>query len=341
MAAAIPHSLFSTDTLDPANRFGAWRDQLSVVFDPHLSDTLAPERFSATVSGYRLGALSHMRCRATSQHFVRDRRKIDADGLDNYMIQIFRRGECVASSPKGEVVMKAGEICIFDNAQPLDSCNSDFDLLSLFVPREMLAPLISYPDSRHLSHIAADSPLAALLHNHLAMLHQTADELTWEDAQLLVGPTLSLLAATLNGAPDAAEGSERAIQLALTTTIKRFVDENLASPELSAETLMEAFGVSRARLYRLFGAYDGVATYIRDRRLGMAMTILRNPAQQSRKIIDIAYATGFGSESSFIRAFRRRYGHTPADCRLDHTPSAHFAIADPIDSNWSDWMRSA
>lgn len=341
MGATIPHSLFSTDELDPAQRFGAWRDQLSMVFDPHLPETLAPEQFSATVSGYRLGTLAHMRCTATSQHFSRDRRKIDADGLDNYMIQIFRRGGCIANSAKGEIAMRAGDICIFDNAQPLDSRNSDFDLLALFVPRDMLAPLITRPDGRHLSAIAAHDPMAVLLRNHLSTLHQKAGELSPKAAQLLIGPTLSLIAATLNGAPDAAEGGERAARLALTTTIKQHIDKNLGNPRLSAESLSAAFRLSRARLYRLFGACEGVATYIRDRRLGAAIGILRDPAQQHRKIIDIAHAVGFGSEGSFIRAFRRRYGHTPADCRLDHTPMASFSISDPVDSNWSDWMRSA
>ena len=342
MSARIPHSHFSTDTVGPELKFDAWREQLSTVFDPHLPDHSDPHKFKALVSGHLFGSIAHLRAVAAQQHFVRDRRKIDADGVDNYMIQVFRRGGCLATTGKGEIEMKPGDICIFDNANPLDSYNSDFDLVSMFVPRELLAPLITNADGRHLSKIDAREPMAVILRNHLFALHESAPNLSSEAGELLVKPTLSLLAATMNGSPASADGGENAMRFAQATTIKRYVDRNLHDSKLNAEALRQIFGVSRARLYRLFAAYDGVAHYIRNRRLGAAVAILRSPNEQHRKIIDIAYSVGFGSEGSFIRAFRRRYGYTPAESRFSSKAPGASKIGkhDVGDTTWSEWMRS-
>ncbi|RDE09724.1 helix-turn-helix domain-containing protein [Pelagibacterium lacus] len=342
MASHLPYSRFSTRYLHPGRRFEAWREQLSVLYEPRLPETVDPATFQVDVAGFLLGPVSQMRCVADRQHFARDKRKADADGLDNYMIQIFQRGGCVADLGKGEVVLNTGDICVFDNTQPLASRNSDFDLLAIFVPRNLLAPLITNPDGRHLTAVCADDPLAILLRNHILSLNANAASLTHASGQALVAPTLALIAATLNGAPDSVEAGRSAVGLAIGTRIKQFIDDHLADPDLGAACIATSFGISRARLYRLFAAYDGVASYIRNRRLGTAMTILRNPRQRHRKIIDIALEIGFASESSFIRAFRRRYHHTPAESRFESPSplSGGSTEHEAGDVAWREWIRS-
>ncbi|WP_425577668.1 helix-turn-helix domain-containing protein [Nocardia callitridis] len=44
---------------------------------------------------------------------------------------------------------------------------------------------------------------------------------------------------------------------------------------------------------------------------------MRNPAYQRRSITDIASDLGFGSASSFNKAFRRRFDTTPSQLRED------------------------
>ena len=163
--------------------------------------------------------------------------------------------------------------------------------------------------------------------------------MTLEQGDLIVAPTLSLLAATLNGSPDANEGGEQAVRLAIITRIKSFIDENLTNPQLNADYLSLAFGISRTRLYKMFAATDGVASYIRHRRLTAALASLSDPKQSHRKIIDIALSYGFGSEVSFIRAFRRRYGMTPSDARHEPSGETRSSLYDFSDTEWRNWMR--
>jgi len=347
MGELLPHSYFSTDRLEGAEKFRVWRDSVSVLYQADLTSPDHKDGFHALTDGYLFGGLSQIRCKASQQHFKRDRMRIDRDGIDHYMIQLFTRGRCHARTPQGDVIMEAGDICVFDNAQTLDTTNEDFDLLALFVPRSLLAAQIRDPDHRHYQCIRGDDPLARLLRTHMLELQRQAPRLTMEQGGLIVSPTMNLVAATLNGNPHENEGGEQAIRMAIVTTLKRYIEENIEDPALSPESVAEIFGISRSRLYKLFQYYDGVASYIRDRRLAQALTLLTDPGQQQRKIIDISLSVGFSSESSFIRAFRRRYGFTPSEARqagaLHAIRETDAAPGEPDvfgDRDWEGWIRT-
>lgn len=344
MGAMLPHSSFSTHSVAPAERFALWRDSISVLFETSLTEDTDPDTFELATSGYLFGPVSQMRCVSSQQNFSRSTMQIDRDGIDHYMIQVFRRGRCHARTPRGEIMMEPGDICVFDNAQTLDSTNEAFDLSALFVPRNLLSPHISRPDGRHLTCIKAHEPLAALLRTHLLGMEKSAPNLTAEQGNLLVAPTISLVAAALNGTPSDNEGGEQALRMAITTTIKQHIDTCLDDPALNADSISEMFGISRTRLYKLFHYTDGVASYIRNRRLSVALGILSDPTQRHRKIIDIALSVGFGSEVSFIRAFRRRYGYTPSEARQERSGQTELSSASTFydfgDREWETWLRS-
>jgi len=57
---------------------------------------------------------------------------------------------------------------------------------------------------------------------------------------------------------------------------------------------------------------------VMELRLQKAHALLAGAAHRRLKIIDIAYACGFGDLSYFNRVFRRRYGDTPSAVRMRH-----------------------
>ena len=343
MAALLPRSTFSTRALKRSEKFATWRDSISVLYESSLVEGDEFEDFEAMTDGFLIGPISQIRCASGRQNFSRSRVMIDRDGIDHYMIQIFMHGRCHAHTPDGDLVMEPGDICIFDNARELDSTNEPFDLMALFVPRTLLAPHINNPDSRHQTCIRADNPYARLMRAHMFATFQTASRMTMEQGIGLVQPTVSLLAAVLNGTPCQNESGEEALQFAVMTTIKQHIDDCLDDPDLNADRISEIFGISRTRLYKLFQNSDGIASYIRNRRLTTALGILSDPTQRRRKIIDIALTVGFASEVSFIRAFRRRYGLTPSEARNDGLPPVlhddnptSYAVGDRY---WESWIR--
>lgn len=100
-----------------------------------------------------------------------------------------------------------------------------------------------------------------------------------------------------------------AVAKAVTLIEERFA-ERLTLDALAAAAGMERFAFSHA-----FRQETGLApyAYLRERRLAAAAAALEaRPAA----IIDVAFGTGFGSLSSFNRAFRAAFGVTPSRYRM-------------------------
>jgi AraC-like DNA-binding protein len=55
--------------------------------------------------------------------------------------------------------------------------------------------------------------------------------------------------------------------------------------------------------------------HVNELRLRKARRMLASPLHDALKIKDIAQACGFGEVPYFNRAFRRRFGLSPSDCR--------------------------
>jgi AraC-like DNA-binding protein len=93
-----------------------------------------------------------------------------------------------------------------------------------------------------------------------------------------------------------------------------YLNHRLKEPNLSAQLVAHAFGISERHVYRLFaerGATFG--TYLRDRRLaGTANELM---SKQNMLVSDIAYDWGFNDLSTFIRAFKKKFGYTPTELR--------------------------
>jgi AraC-like DNA-binding protein len=90
--------------------------------------------------------------------------------------------------------------------------------------------------------------------------------------------------------------------------IKRFIEQNLASSELSPGLICRHVGVSRSQLYRLFAGSAGVAHYIRSCRLLRARAELLS---STAGVASVAHSCGFSSHAHFSRVFKQHFGLTP------------------------------
>lgn len=96
-----------------------------------------------------------------------------------------------------------------------------------------------------------------------------------------------------------------------------YIDSNLEA-DLSLETLAQLSGVGTHQFGRAFKRRVGKPPhhYVLNRRLDAARRLIQGTEQS---IADIAYATGFSSQSHMTTTFRRELGTTPA--RLRHEAS--------------------
>ncbi len=231
--------------------------------------------------------------------------------------------------------MLPGDIKIIDLARPFHSFNTDFDNITLTVPRQLLAPWLDRPDSLHGMVLPRDHPIAQVLGSHIRQLASAADRLSFDMGAALAEGTVRLLAACLGASRQAREETRLYRAAAAGQAVRDFVDRHIAEPDLGPERLTETFRLSRAGIYRMFEAEGGVSAYILARRLRLSWLVITDPDRKQSRVGDIAFAHGFSSDAYFSRVFRRTFGVTPSEAR-----SGALLPGAPRSASFiNDWMR--
>jgi AraC-like DNA-binding protein len=101
---------------------------------------------------------------------------------------------------------------------------------------------------------------------------------------------------------------------ALTRAAKEYIENRLVSdPDMNPESIAHMLHVSERTLQRAFASEgSSVMTYVRSRRLEHAR---RELVSTSLTVSELAARWHFTDSSHFIRAYRRRFGDTPAALR--------------------------
>lgn len=310
-----------------------WAQALSVMFDVRIGGDV--DHFQGQAGGYALDQLLLGRSRSTAQAFDRSRYRTARDGLSNYLLQFYVEGACGQRDSASDAWTRPGDLLIIDLAQPLATAASDFENLNLFIPRRLLAPLLTAPDTLHLTVLRREEPLVALLLGHLRMLIELAPSLTRGQAASLVRPTVELAAATINGQID--DASATSANQCLLEQICHCLQTQLTDRSLTAEAVASRFGISERKLYYLFKELGGFSGYVRQRRLHAVRARLAEPEARCETIASISEAHGFTHRSSFVSAFRGLYGMTPREFRsLAATRAPMLDAGSPAD--WRRWI---
>ena len=92
-----------------------------------------------------------------------------------------------------------------------------------------------------------------------------------------------------------------------------YIEDHLTE-KLTVEEIARQVYLSPTYLQSVFKENFGIplAEYVRSQKLKRALELLYNT---EKRIIYIAYDSGFEHESSFIRPFKREFGMTPGEAR--------------------------
>ncbi|MFK4502770.1 AraC-like DNA-binding protein [Bradyrhizobium japonicum] len=256
--------------------------------------------------------------RATDQEYDRTPAHVARGAMDHFQITLCVEGEMRFSSGRREVTMGPGAICLIDMAQPnrtvLRGGGSRTRLMAIILQRAMLAPRLAHPDSATATLLPSNHPHTRLLASHYAAL-TLPSEPEAGSAEATIEAIADIVAAAAGGTADIAAGVERAERHLYLAMIKRRIADNLETDALTADALCRHFQISRATLYRLFEADGGLSHYVREQRLNLAFRQLISPSAEDTRLIDLAVGMRFSSDSTFIRAFRRKFGLTPGELR--------------------------
>lgn len=309
--------VFSTEGIEPSKRYAAWQGAICDVY-VHV-DVNAEKRsdYHGFIRETRFGAVTMTDVLLSEQRISRRERHIAKLDKDCYYVEFVQHGKINVLQAGQSLLSNPGVGAIFSASEAYDlECMGRVRSLYLEIPRKEFAERFR-PDripvartmatSRGLGRIAAE--FCSTLASESAVLG--------EPARARLGDELMDVLALALDMGDSDEFSEDATaQRARLRSVKAWIEDHLADPDLSLEKIAKNNGISLRHLHYLFRLTEvSVSEWILDRRLQRCYDVLTRPELHPLSVTAVAYQWGFNSSSHFSTAFRKKFGHSPSELR--------------------------
>jgi AraC-like DNA-binding protein len=307
----------ASDELPAGAQFDAWHAAFSAYNDVQVPVAARPA-FRARATYWAFGSLTLAVNEATPLALIRSDRVASREGLEHAVVVVGVSGQSRTVSRGETYDLGPGDVA-FGNMRD----GYDFRLapqgvgrwIDLTSPPELAVRLGELGSGRpHAGR--SDATHARFLARFLTGLVRRLPEFCISDGPALEQALLSLIAATqVDPMGGAARLSTTAGLVIGRARAAATIERELSSARLTVERVSDLTGIPRTTLYRLFAADDGVASYIRMRRLEALRGDLANVEKRRIGVAELAEARGFHCLSTLNRAFRDRFGCTPTELR--------------------------
>ncbi len=305
-----------SDGFSQADRFDAWHPAVSGFNGVVVPVDLRP-RFQATTNYWQIGRLVLVNSTASRLRLVRGTATAARDQLDHDVVVVFAAGES-ASGVRGQ----SYPLCAGNVAFASLRDGYDFQVTSdtaawheLIVPCDLSVQPGEFGDGQP-RRDTPQTPQVRLLGQLISAVAEQLPNLAASDMPPIEQALLSLYSAarsTVSSGPARLPATGR--QTVDRARVVALIGHELSSARLTVKRISDQTGVSRSALFRLFEADNGVASFIRMRRLDTLRDDLVDPRNQHKSLAVLSEARGFHSPSTLNRAFRQRFGCTPTEVR--------------------------
>ncbi|AGB74653.1 helix-turn-helix domain-containing protein [Rhizobium tropici] len=333
---------FSTRGMEPGDQFAAWQTYVAPLADVRLPDNASPEAgFPADHTAWNLGGMLVVQQDAPPHSYMRSQAKVKANHVDHWHISVLSSGRTWTEVDGHVLDGEPGKVELRSLGHPFRGRSTEAKVLSLFLPRALLFDVPTPVEIEN--NIALSGVFTNMLIEFLDSVENNLTRLAATDLPHVVQTVRNMIVAAVSTSAAQSTGTEQHSALALTERVRRFVEANLISENLTAERICRELGVSRTRLYQIFEQYGGVHHYIQRRRLLSAHAALSDPANREQ-IVDIAFAVGFSSAAHFSRAFGKEFGYSPREARNLTIPRYVGQIVSPTPAgnshSFDEWLKT-
>ena len=335
MGSAVASTHFSTSEVPVLDRFDAWRDKISVIFDVDRIGGPSPASFEANVDAYQIGNLVITDSTQGEQAYSLSPKRARIADIDLIQVGFYRSGGYRGCAKDTSIEGGPGDVQVLDLARPMQSVEPASDMVCAFLPRELLQDRIGDLDGLH--GIDLRSGMGRLLADYLGLLAERLRQMPESDGEAAANATIEIIAACLRPTITMIREAQSPIGEVILLRAKRVIEGNLRSARLTPDFLCATLGVSRRSLYRLFEPLGGVHQYILRRRLSHIKRALNDSGNHER-IADLAAHFGFTCQETFWRAFKREYGVPPGEVRSLNLSCQKHEVVD-TDVGFDQWLR--
>jgi AraC-like DNA-binding protein len=313
----------STDMFPDEKRLAMWREVYGRGIARVDIDPIGDEPFHADVTFNLLPDVAIASGSRSPAHY-RVTHEMLKDGRDIIAVSILRSGEASATQFSQELIGGVGSASVLSGVDPsVSTLTTDGSFITLALSRPAIAELAPDFTSAFGKPIPADDPALRLLIKYLdAVL--AADELAHpEVARSVSAHILDLVALALGARGDQAEAALGGAKAARLKALKSDVMSMLGNCDLSSEIIASRHSISSRYVRKLF-EQEGTSftAFVLGERLSRVRRMLRDSRHAHLTIAQLAHACGFNDISYFNRAFRRHFGATPTDVRVQNSLSS-------------------
>lgn len=215
-----------------------------------------------------------------------------------------------------EAVLQPGDFAVYDTGRPYSLVfEKEMQMLVLMFPRENLGlppELLRQLTAQRFS--SADG-LGSIIIPFLQKVSQNLERVGGVTGPRLVHSAIDLITTLFANELDLDADPGDSHQL-LMQQIRRYIDLQLGSPDLSPAEIAAAHYISTRHLHGLFREKGTtVSTWVREQRLEKCRRDLIDPLCAHLSVGAIAARWGFVEAAHFSRVFKAAYGATPSELR--------------------------
>lgn len=303
---------FSTRELKPDEQFSAWQAYMAPLMEVRRPDISQQVEFAADHTAWNLGGMLVVQQNTPPHSYMRSLAKVRSDLIDHWHVSILRSGHTWTEVDGRVSEGEPATVELRSLGHPFRGRSTQAQSLSLYLPRELL---FDNPGSTEIrNNIALSGTYTKMLVDYLDSIEANLAGFAERDFPHVVQTTRDMILTCVSSSAEASSVPEPHSTWALMERMRRFVQRNLKSSDLTTERLCRELGISRTRLYQVFGPDGGVHHYIQRRRLLAAHAALSDTTNR-QPVADIAFDIGFSSAAHFSRAFSKEFGYSPREAR--------------------------
>lgn len=317
----VPRYRYSNHHLPAPEQYDAWREMVRPVMELNAPET-SQDGFAADIRAWDLGRIALTRSITPAGGFYRSALHIRNSSLDHWCFVAIKTGAVQTFGRNGTNVADPGSLFVKSLHTPIEGAMVETTSLCVFVPRDFCRERVAAIDAVDETVVA--SGLGRLLASYLVSLDRQLRWLSSDEIPGVLAATRAMIDACIAPTTDRIAAALTPINATLLERARETVQSNLMSPSLGVDSICRDLGISRSRLYRLFEDLGGVVHYIRSRRLLDAHRVLAG-GSDNRPIVEIAAERDFLDPADFSRAFKREFGYSPREARLQtRSPTQHI-----------------
>jgi AraC-like DNA-binding protein len=320
---------YSTRGVAPHRRIDFWNEQVSGAITALQVQPARGGEFEARLNTTEFAGIKFVQVACSPIRVMHTPERARRAVEPVYLIQLQRDGRCIHRGLNTELQLEPGDFCLCDSTLPYEQILGSYhDVLIMRLPQAALRRRLPTPEiflNRPMSGNAGTSSLVSRFIN--LFWEQCGRGIETVSGEKIVDSMCDLLAAAfLDSERSLLAGST--VQAMWRLRICRYIDQNLADPELAPAGIAAHFRVSPRYIHKLFENQDEpVSRYIMRRRLEATHRSLTDVGQCTKTVSAIAYEWGFSNTTHFARVFRERYGTAPSALR--RRPPADAAADSP------------